>query len=200
MSGLTTEQKALEASTRPYRKVDAQARAKFLRAYARTGNKSASAKHAGLTVSAINRYAKRNKAFNARMQECVSVLADSLEEEAIRRGRDGYQEEVFQNGELVGFKTKYSDRLLATLLAAHIPGRYGKQVLEVQGSQGGPIQMANMNANVNLDLNDVNTAHSTELNLFAPTAHSADDVVRLLGTVRRYPISHAFKFFKVWDF
>lgn len=46
---------------------------------------------------------------------------DVLEEEALRRGLDGYDEPVYQGGALVGHVRKYSDHLLLNTLRARRP-------------------------------------------------------------------------------
>ena len=49
-----------------------------------------------------------------------------MEDEAWRRAVEGYQEEVYtQSGKFAGFRTKYSDALLALVLRARNPKKYG---------------------------------------------------------------------------
>jgi hypothetical protein len=142
MANLTTEQKNTERAVRPYRKVNAQRRAKFLRALERTGNVTHSARHAGISVRNIYSYAKKNLRFANRMNEAREMFLAGLEAEAIRRGRDGYSEEIYQNGELVGYRTRYSDRLLETALRATDPARYGgKSTVTVEGNEANPVAL-----------------------------------------------------------
>jgi hypothetical protein len=49
---------------------------------------------------------------------------DLLEEEADRRGRDGYDVPVFFRGKKVGVKRRYSDGLLQARLKAVLPNKY----------------------------------------------------------------------------
>lgn len=146
MANLTKEQRALETTVRPYRKVNAIARQKFLRALARTGNVTHSARHAGINASSIYAYAKKNPRFANRMSNAKLEFNASLETEAVRRGRDGYAKEVFQNGELVGYETRYSDRLLETALKANMPDRYAHNTVTVEGNADKPIALSAVQA------------------------------------------------------
>jgi hypothetical protein len=63
----------------------------------------------------------------------VRIASDLLEEEADRRGRDGYDEAVFYRGEEAGTRRKYSDGLLLARLKALKPQDYRENMsLEVQ--------------------------------------------------------------------
>lgn len=59
-------------------------------------------------------------AFAAAHQEAV----DRLEREARRRAIRGVKEPVYYKGEIVGYKRKYSDTMLAMLLNANLPEKY----------------------------------------------------------------------------
>jgi hypothetical protein len=71
--------------------------------------------------------------FVLRENEAQQVLTDALEEEAVRRGLDGYQRPIYQRGELVGHETVYSDQLLNLQLRARRPEKYRERV-DVSGS------------------------------------------------------------------
>jgi len=70
--------------------------------------------------TAYNEY-HRNKDFASAWDEAVETATDSLENEAIRRARDGVEEPVFYQGEQVGKVKRYSDGLLMFLLRANRP-------------------------------------------------------------------------------
>jgi len=42
----------------------------------------------------------------------LDIGADSLEDEAVRRARDGYDKPVYQQGQCVGHVREYSDTLM----------------------------------------------------------------------------------------
>jgi len=130
-----------KSSTRPYRKLDAKARMRFLQALEMCGNREQSARIAGTRTETVRRYAQKNKHFNKKIENALAVFSASLECEALRRARDGYSEPIYQSGALVGFKTRYSDRLLTTLLAANIPDKYGKKTIVLEGDLNSPIAL-----------------------------------------------------------
>ncbi len=71
-------------------------------------------------------YARRrdDKAFAALWDEALSMAADTLEAEADRRGRDGWSEDVYYRGQVVGQRRRYSDRMLIFRLRALRPELY----------------------------------------------------------------------------
>lgn len=110
----------------------------FLRKYAESGNIGAAAWHAGTTVERTVRLRKIDPLFDAQIHEAADVFRASLEIEAVRRARDGWQEPVFsQQGMcVIGYKRMYDGRLLEKLLVKNMPEKYGdKAVIEhkVQG-------------------------------------------------------------------
>ena len=52
------------------------------------------------------------------------MAADTLEGEADRRGREGWSEDVFYRGQVVGKRQRYSDRMLMFRLKALKPEMY----------------------------------------------------------------------------
>lgn len=62
--------------------------------------------------------------FAAKWDQAKEIACDRLEEEAWRRGHDGWLEPVFYQGEPKGAIKRYSDMLLALLLKAHRPEKY----------------------------------------------------------------------------
>lgn len=57
----------------------------------------------------------------------IEQSCDMLEEEAIRRGVEGWDEEVYQKGQLVGTVRKYDPNLLMRLMAGRRPERYSNK-------------------------------------------------------------------------
>ena len=83
---------------------------------------------AGYARRCVYRWRKDDPAFAAQWSEALGVAADLLEEEADRRGRDGYDEPVFFQGEERGTKRKYSDALLLARLKALKPDQYRERI------------------------------------------------------------------------
>jgi hypothetical protein len=68
---------------------------------------------------------RADQAFRERWDEALDMAADTLEAEADRRGRDGWSEDVYYRGQVVGTRQRYSDRMLIFRLRALKPDMYG---------------------------------------------------------------------------
>lgn len=79
---------------------------------------------AGYARSCVYDWRKLDAAFAERWKHALDIAGDLLEEEADRRGRDGYDEPVYYQGEERGQKRKYSDLLLLARLKAIRPEQY----------------------------------------------------------------------------
>ncbi|MBP6010789.1 MAG: helix-turn-helix domain-containing protein [Alphaproteobacteria bacterium] len=91
-------------------------------------NVRAACEAAGYARSTVYRWRREDDDFAKLWLEALGVAADLLEEEADRRGRDGYDEPVFHRGEQCGAKRKYSDGLLLARLKALRPHQYRENV------------------------------------------------------------------------
>ncbi len=66
--------------------------------------------------------------------------ARSLEDEAVRRAREGITRPVRYKGKIVGYETEYSDQLLIALLKAWLPEKYRERVdNRLSGPNGEPL-------------------------------------------------------------
>ncbi len=83
---------------------------------------------AGYVRSCVYDWRKQDPDFAARWAHALHIAGDLLEEEADRRGRDGYDEPVFFQGEERGVKRKYSDPLLLARLKAIRPEQYREKI------------------------------------------------------------------------
>jgi hypothetical protein len=103
-------------------------REKFLDALKRTGNVTKACTLAGLGRTAVYEWRDEEEEFRQNWQKALDVAADLLEEEAIRRGKDGVKKPVYQGGKLVGHMQEYSDTLLIFLLKGAKPQKYGDKI------------------------------------------------------------------------
>jgi hypothetical protein len=78
--------------------------------------------------SCVYEWRKEDRDFAGRWTRAIQIAGDLLEEEADRRGRDGYDEPVFFQGEQRGVKRKYSDSLLLARLKAVRPDEYRERI------------------------------------------------------------------------
>ena len=83
---------------------------------------------AGYARRCVYRWRKEDPDFAAAWAEAMAIAGDLLEEEADRRGRDGYDEPVFYQGEERGAKRRYWDVLLLARLKAVRPDQYRERI------------------------------------------------------------------------
>ena len=79
---------------------------------------------AGYTRQVVYRRRQKDSAFDDRWRTAQAVAADLLEEEADRRGRDGYMDVVYSMGHPTSERRRYSDGLLLARLKALKPEFY----------------------------------------------------------------------------
>ena len=107
------------------------ARQNFLMALRETANVSEAARRAGISRRRAYDVRDVDPVFAAAWKDAVETAIDTLEAEAWRRGKEGWDEPVFYRGESqrdaegkpVTIR-KYSDRMLELLLKAHRPEKY----------------------------------------------------------------------------
>lgn len=88
----------------------------FLCELERTGLRATAAAFAGVTTQRVSKYASQCVEFADALASAEERFMDTLEAEAVRRARDGYEDPVYQGGALVGYKRVYSDSLMSQLL------------------------------------------------------------------------------------
>ena len=100
------------------------AKRRYLETLAKVGTSSAGLKAAGVDWRELRKWREQDELFLIGEHQARELLADSLEEEAIRRGRNGVRVPVYQGGVLAGYELKASDQLLITMLKATRPERF----------------------------------------------------------------------------
>jgi hypothetical protein len=114
-----------------------------------------------------------NKQLNALYEVSVelarAVRKHRLEDEAIRRAEEGWDEPVYtQTGKLAGYKKRFSDALLAMVLRAHDPERYGDRATV----QGGVV----LNVNLGIDRTLENEPPAPPIDIEAIVVNRAPEV------------------------
>src|SRR6266545_4152345 len=99
-------------------------REKFLKALALGWSVTHAAGLAGRSRQRFYELRECDEAFAEAWAQALDAGTDILEDEGRRRAVDGFDEAVFQKGELVGHVRRYSDILLALLLRARRPAIY----------------------------------------------------------------------------
>jgi hypothetical protein len=124
-------------------KFTAEQRYRYIEQLKGHGNKSRAAAACGIGTETVRRARKEDPAFNEECDEALETFYDNLEEEAVRRGRDGVPEPVFYKGVECGEIQRYSDTLLLAILKGRRRHVFGdKSQVEMTGKDGGPIEMS----------------------------------------------------------
>jgi len=85
----------------------------------------------------VMKWRDNDEEFAQRWNDAVEAGIDRLEQEAIRRARDGVKRPVFYMGQVVGYVQEYSDTLLKFLLEAKRPAVYRARNINVMAPDGG---------------------------------------------------------------
>lgn len=115
----------------------------FLAAYKLTGRITKAADAAGISRWAHYRLLEKSPQYRAEFAKADLIAADSLEDEAVRRAREGVRRPVVYHGNLVTIpkdpndpesevitltEVEYSDTLLLALLKAKKPEQYRERI------------------------------------------------------------------------
>lgn len=98
----------------------AAAQAVFLQAYAELGTVTAAARAAGIDRRTFYSWRDADPRFGELLDDAISAHDDHIRAEIERRAIAGWEEPVYQGGELVGTRRVYDGRLLA-LMARRLP-------------------------------------------------------------------------------
>lgn len=110
---------------------DAVAKQQYCALLAQTGLKQKSAREIGFNPCTINAHEKTDPEFKAAVDEAMEDYRELLEAEIKRRAVDGVQSPVYnKNGDLVGHKLEYSDRMLELHAKRHIAAYRDKQTID----------------------------------------------------------------------
>lgn len=113
----------------------------FCAALAETGQVSKAC--AAVDISRQTAYGWREDLpeFAEAWDRALKISTTVLEDEAVRRGHDGWDEPVWHQGVQCGTVRKYSDTMLIFTLKARDPKYRDNSRLELTGADGGPVQV-----------------------------------------------------------
>lgn len=115
-------------------------KAALLKAFAKIGTVSGACLAAKVSRGSHHIWMRQDEAYRAAFEDAKDEAADSMEQEAITRARDGWNEPVYQGGKMVGTILKKSDTLLIFMLKAARPEKF-RERHEISGPRGGPIEV-----------------------------------------------------------
>lgn len=105
-----------------------KAQDRFLDAFAAIGTIAGAAQAASVGRRTHYGWMANDPDYRARFEAARDELVDSLEQEAIRRARDGVVKGVYHNGTLIATEHQYSDTLLIFLLKANRPDKFKDRI------------------------------------------------------------------------
>lgn len=109
----------------------------FIRTLAECGIVGRAATAAGWSSGTAYAWRKTDPEFAKLWDMAIDFATDALEEAARRRAVHGVQRPVYQQKELVGYVTEYSDNLLGLLLKAKRPQEFRENVSVQADVKGG---------------------------------------------------------------
>jgi hypothetical protein len=99
---------------------------RFLECFAACGGSVLrAARWAKLSRNAHYNWLTEDPTYRPRYEAAQQRAAQTLEDEAIRRAREGIRKPIFHKGKVVGYVNEYSDSLMQTLLKASNRARFG---------------------------------------------------------------------------
>lgn len=121
----------------PEKEVNERAKATFLAGLADSMTIRRAAECARIDKSTVYRWREADEGFAKAWDEALESGTERLEEEAIRRARDGVDKPVFQGGQQVGAVREFSDTLLIFMLKARRPEVYRDRAAIEHTGKGG---------------------------------------------------------------
>lgn len=116
-------------------------KAAFLAAYRTCGMVTRAAEAAEIDHSSHYRWLQSDPEYAEEFEQAQRDSCSVLEAEARRRALEGVSEPVYQMGQCVGHKQKYSDTLLIFLMKANNPSKFGDRIeTRHSGAVAQPVQ------------------------------------------------------------
>jgi hypothetical protein len=100
---------------------------KFLEILATGASITRAAAEIGAGRSTVFEWKQRDPDFAARWDDAVEAGTDLMEDEALRRALKGTERPVYQQGQLVGYITEFSDVLMIFQLKARRRAKYAER-------------------------------------------------------------------------
>lgn len=119
----------------------------FCAALAETGQVSKACTAVGISRQTAYGWREDLPAFAEAWDRASKISTSVLEDEAVRRANEGWDEPVYHQGVQCGTVRKYSDTLLIFSLKARDPAKYRENTrMELTGADGGPVEIDDKDA------------------------------------------------------
>jgi len=106
----------------------------FLEEFAKHGNITLACRKAEIGRMTLYRWKEKSDTFLVRFNQAFEEAKDAIRAEIYRRGKEGWDEPVFQQGKLIDTVRKYSDTLLIFHAKMLMPEYRDKSQIEMSGS------------------------------------------------------------------
>lgn len=114
----------------------------FLAAYSECCRVGEAAKLAGIDRDRHYEWLRDDSDYRDTFEATKELVCQQLEDEAVRRAREGVDEPVFYQGEECGTIRRYSDTLLIFIMKGAMPAKYREnRSIELSGPGGAPIEI-----------------------------------------------------------
>lgn len=124
-------------ATRARNIFDDEAKVKYLMFLARYGLHMRAAQYAAVDAETVRTHKHEDPPFAEACDHALKIFREGLEQEALSRAMDGWDEPVYQHGRLVGQIHRKSERLLELLLKSNYREKYGDNIQVDQKVTGG---------------------------------------------------------------
>lgn len=114
---------------------------RFLACLAICGSLTTAARWAKISRQAHYNWLRDDPEYSPKYEDALRKSADTLADEAVRRGREGIRKPIWYKGKVCGYETEYSDQLLLRMLEARRPDLFSTRVKnEHSGPDGVPLE------------------------------------------------------------
>lgn len=100
----------------------------WLEAFRVAGTVTGACKRTGIGRRTVYDWRQKHEDFALAWADVEEETTERMEREAIRRGMEGFESDVYHQGQVVGTERKYSDTLLIFMLKARRPEKYRDNV------------------------------------------------------------------------
>jgi hypothetical protein len=136
---------------------DEKRQAQYLSALREYGEAPLAREEVGISWETVKKQRKKDPGFVELEQEAQRIYRARLAAEVHRRGMEGIEEPIYWNGKIVGYITKYSDKMLELHVKRHIPEYRDKVTVknEMSGSLGLMTDLSELPDDIRRDLKSI---------------------------------------------